>query len=87
MKYYTTELNRYALSLTQTNKKQNLLSSITRHDILNQLTALAGNLDLINDESKDPKIQKYIDVEKRITENYQIQFTKDYQEIGVHSPQ
>jgi PAS domain S-box-containing protein len=89
MQYHTTELNRYALSLTQTNKKLNLLSRITRHDILNQLTALAGYLDLINDESKDPKIQKYIDIEKRITETIrrQIQFTKDYQEIGVQSPQ
>jgi PAS domain S-box-containing protein len=63
MQYHTTELNRYALSLTQTNKKLNLLSRITRHDILNQLTALAGYLDLINEESKDPKIQKYIDIE------------------------
>ena len=80
MQYHTTELNRYALSLTQTNKKLNLLSRITRHDILNQLTALAGYLELIREESGDPKIQKYIDVEKRITETIrrQIQFTKDY---------
>jgi light-regulated signal transduction histidine kinase (bacteriophytochrome) len=89
MQYHTTELNRYALSLTQTNKKLNLLSRITRHDILNQLTALAGYLDLIREESGDPKIQKYIDHEKWITETIrrQIQFTKDYQEIGVQSPQ
>jgi PAS domain S-box-containing protein len=89
MQYHTTELNRYALSLTQTNKKLNLLSRITRHDILNQLTALAGYLELIREESGNPKIQKYIDVEKRITETIrrQIQFTKDYQEIGVQSPQ
>ena len=42
MHYHDSELNRYALALTQANKKLNLLSSITRHDILNQLTALAG---------------------------------------------
>jgi PAS domain S-box-containing protein len=89
MQYHTAELNRYALSLTQTNKKLNLLSHITRHDILNQLTALAGYLDLIHEESENPKIHKYIDIEKRITETIrrQIQFTKDYQEIGVQSPQ
>jgi hypothetical protein len=65
-----------------------LLSRITRHDILNQLTALAGYPNLISEESWDPKIQKYIDVEKRIAETIrkQIQFTKDYQEIGVQSP-
>lgn len=33
MQYHTTELNRYALSLTQTNKKLNLLSRIL-NDIL-----------------------------------------------------
>ncbi len=89
MHYHTAELNRYALSLTQTNKKLNLLSRITRHDILNQLTALAGYLDLIREESENPKIHTYVDAEKRITETIrrQIQFTKDYQEIGVQSPQ
>jgi PAS domain S-box-containing protein len=89
MQYHTAELNRYALSLTQTNKKLNLLSRITRHDILNQLSALAGYLDLMSEESRDPKIQKYIAVEKRIADTIrkQIHFTKDYQEIGVHSPQ
>jgi signal transduction histidine kinase len=38
---------------------------------------------------KNPKIQKYIDIGKRIAETIkkQIQFTKDYHEIGVQSPQ
>jgi len=89
MHYHDSELNRYALALTQANKKLNLLSSITRHDILNQLTALAGYLDMMDKESLDPKIRKYIDVEKRIAETIrkQIQFTKDYHEIGVRSPE
>ena len=89
MHYHEAEVNRYALALTQANKKLNLLSSITRHDILNQLTALVGYLELMGENSKDPKIQKYIDVEKRIAETIrkQIQFTKDYHEIGVESPQ
>jgi PAS domain S-box-containing protein len=89
MHYHDSELNRYALALTQANKKLNLLSSITRHDILNQLTALVGYLDMIDKEPLDPKIRKYIDVEKRIAETIrkQIQFTKDYHEIGVQSPQ
>ena len=43
----------------------------------------------MDEESENPKIQKYIEIEKRITETIrkQIQFTKDYQEIGVQSPQ
>ena len=87
--YHTAELSRYASSLTQANKKLNLLSSITRHDILNQLTALVGYLELMGEESDDPKIQKYIDVERKIADTIrkQIQFTRDYQDIGVQSPQ
>ena len=47
MHYHEAEVNRYALALTRANEKLNLLSSITRHDILNQLTALSGYLELM----------------------------------------
>jgi PAS domain S-box-containing protein len=89
MHYHEAEVNRYALALTRANEKLNLLSSITRHDILNQLTALSGYLELMSEGPKSPQIQKYIDIEKRIAETIkkQIQFTKDYHEIGVQSPQ
>ena len=89
MHYHEAEVNRYALALTRANEKLNLLSSITRHDILNQLTALSGYLELMGEGPKNPQIQKYIDIEKRIAQTIkkQIQFTKDYHEIGVHSPQ
>jgi PAS domain S-box-containing protein len=89
MHYHDSELNRYASALSLANKKLNLLSSITRHDILNQLTALLGYLDMMGEETNDPKIRKYIEVEKRIagTISKQIHFTKDYHEIGVQSPQ
>ena len=89
MRYHEAEVNRYALALTRANEKLNLLSSITRHDILNQLTALSGYLELMGEEPKNPQLQKYIDIEKRIAQTIkkQIQFTKDYHEIGVQSPQ
>ncbi len=89
MQYHEAELNRFAQSLNQANKKLNLLSSITRHDILNQLTAFLGYLELIEEETDNPKIKKYIELEKSIAETIrkQIQFTKDYHEIGVKSPQ
>jgi len=89
MHYHEAEVNRYALALTRANEKLNLLSSITRHDILNQLTALSGYLELMGEGPLAPQTQKYIDIEKRIAETIkkQIQFTRDYQEIGVHSPQ
>jgi signal transduction histidine kinase len=68
MHYHEAEVNRYALALTRANEKLNLLSSITRHDILNQLTALSGYLELMGEGPKNPQIQKYIDSEKRIAE-------------------
>jgi PAS domain S-box-containing protein len=89
MHYHEAEVNRYALALTRANEKLNLLSSITRHDILNQLTALSGYLELMGEGALTLQTKKYIEAGKRITETIkkQIQFTRDYHEIGVHSPQ
>jgi len=48
------------------NKKLQLLSGITRHDILNQVTGLTGYTELLSEVlPDDPEMQKYID---RITE-------------------
>ena len=89
MQYHESELNRYALALSQANKKLNMLSSITRHDILNQLTAIGVYLELIKSDVTDPNILEYITIEEKVLENIvkQIQFTKDYEKIGVSSPQ
>jgi PAS domain S-box-containing protein len=76
-----------ALSLA--NRKLNLLNSVTRHDILNQLTALIGYLELSKDEIKDPRLMTYVTKEETAANaiRSQILFTRDYQNIGVHSPQ
>ncbi len=71
------------------NKKLNLLSSITRHDILNQLLALKGYLELSGDILNEPmKLAEYIAKEQNIANTIedQIQFTKDYQNLGVAAP-
>lgn len=75
-------------ALHQANKKLNLLNSITRHDILNSLTALLGFLELSAEDAKDPTIKAYIDSEVRVANNIrrQIEFTKDYQDVGVKAP-
>jgi PAS domain S-box-containing protein len=73
-------------ALRQTNKKLNLLSSITRHDILNQLTALKGYLQLSQQSEHDPeKTQGYVEkgLQAAITIEHQISFTRDYEEMGV----
>jgi PAS domain S-box-containing protein len=89
MEQYSSEVTRYAEALTQTNDKLNLLNSITRHDILNQLTAILGYLELMKMTYPDPSLREFIDKEILAAQNIktQIMFTKDYQEIGVQSPQ
>jgi signal transduction histidine kinase len=69
------------------NKKINLLNSITRHDILNQLLVLKGFLVLSGEIEKDEKLLGYIDREKAAAEaiGRQIEFTRFYQDIGVLS--
>jgi PAS domain S-box-containing protein len=88
MQYHDSELNRYALELAQVNKKLNILSSITRHDILNKLTGLQGYLELMKGEYSDPRLQEYLTIQETIiqTITLQIRFTKDYQDIGIETP-
>jgi signal transduction histidine kinase len=71
------------------NKKLNLLSSITRHDIKNQLLALMGYLELAKMKTTDPELLQYIAKEEAaaLTIQRQIEFTKNYEDIGVRAPQ
>ena len=85
-----TERKRAEEALRQANKQLNLLSSITRHDILNQLLVLKGYLELSHEVIDNPTtIIEYIKkVEKAAnTIEHQIRFTKDYQELGVAPPE
>ena len=71
------------------NKKLNLLSNITRHDIVNQLLALNGYLELSREILDDPvKLAEFITKEQNIASTMQTQilFTKDYQDLGIHAP-
>lgn len=84
-----TERKKGEEAIRTANKKLNLLSSVTRHDVLNQLTALRGFLELADDET-DARARR--DLMSKVTEaaeriHHQITFTRDYQEIGLGSPQ
>lgn len=76
-------------ALTQANRKLNLLNNITRHDILNQLTALLGYIELAKQDNTDPAMTTYLEKEETAANaiRRQILFTRDYQNIGVNSPQ
>jgi PAS domain S-box-containing protein len=76
-------------ALKQANRKLSLLSSVTRHDIMNQLTILFGNLELMKLNRMDESMREYIEKAEAAAERIknQILFNKDYQNIGGHSPQ
>ncbi|WP_409199253.1 PAS domain S-box protein [Methanospirillum lacunae] len=80
---------RSAAALKRANKQLNLLSSITRHDILNQITALNGYLTLIRDEIRDEEVARYLDKLESVagTIETQIAFTRVYQDLGSQEPQ
>ncbi|HDR72462.1 MAG TPA: PAS domain S-box protein [Methanoculleus sp.] len=77
-------------ALEDASSKLNLLTSITRHDILNQVTALKGFLALMQDplqstaEAEDMfrSLEKIADTIRR-----QITFTADYQDMGERKPE
>lgn len=82
------QLLQYSNALQVANKKQRLLSTITRHDINNQLTGLKIYLGLIEQEQTDPALAVYC--QKATTAADQIagmiQFTREYEQIGISAP-
>src|SRR5271157_646476 len=96
MKYHERELLKYLAELKlmeeavqSANQKLNLLNRIVRHDILNTITGLMGLEDMlgshISGEEAATLLREIKDCTRRI--QHQINFTRDYQEIGVQTPQ
>jgi len=83
------ERKRFEAAIQLANRKLNTLSSITRHDILNQITAIVMYLSLTEELVNDPDVIANIRKIEKITEliQTQIQFTRDYQDIGAGAPQ
>jgi PAS domain S-box-containing protein len=75
-------------ALRQANKKLNILSGITRHDINNQLVALDGYIELLRERIRDPSsdgdFSRILATTSRITNL--IRFTKEYEMIGLNAP-
>ncbi len=63
----------------------NLLNSKIRHDMLNQLTAIVGYLELSHDIITDPTIIDYVEKEQKAADRLQqkLIFTREYQKIGL----
>lgn len=85
----TVDLRLAQEALSKANKKLNLLSEITRHDIKNQLLALSGYLEISKISLGDPVVTlEYIAKEEKIADTlaHQISFTKEYEDLGVNTP-
>ena len=75
-------------ALAQTNKKLNLLSGLTRHDIRNELVLLTGYTTLLEKGPSDPDSRSYA---ARLTESAKkidalLEFSKEYEMIGTEAP-
>jgi PAS domain S-box-containing protein len=88
MEFHAQEVMQFSRSLDMAIRKLNLLSSITRHDINNQLTVLMGYLEILGmkqpDTSNDEYFRKAATVAQRIST--MIQFTRTYESIGAMAP-
>ncbi len=83
-----TERKRAEEALHTANKKLTLLSSITRHDIKNQLTVLMGYLSILEKKQPDSTLTEYFGKVSAAAQRIlsMIQFTKEYESIGVKAP-
>ena len=83
------ERKQFEEAITLANRKLNTLSSITRHDILNQVTAIVMYLSLAEEEAHDPAlISAHLRKIGQVTDliQKQIRFTQNYQYIGTRPP-
>lgn len=76
-------------ALRASNAKLNLMTSIVRHDIINQVSVLMGFISLLKSDTIDPaKKEEYLASASEAGERISriIAFSKEYQQIGVTEP-
>jgi PAS domain S-box-containing protein len=83
------EHKRFESAIQRANRKLNTLSSITSHDILNQISAIIMYLSLAEEEVTDPMTHEHLHKIEQITQliQKQIRFSRDYRNIGSRPPQ
>jgi PAS domain S-box-containing protein len=82
------ERKRFEAAIQLANRKLHTLSSITRHDILNQVTAIVMYISMTEEMNADPQVGQNLQKINEITSLIlrQIRFTRDYQNIGTSAP-
>ncbi|WP_321506201.1 PAS domain S-box protein [uncultured Methanoregula sp.] len=83
-----TEMKQFQNAIRESNRKLNLLSSITRHDVANQLTVVQGYTQLAALRKPEPVIADFLSkISSAVdTIQHQIEFTRAYQDMGVQAP-
>jgi PAS domain S-box-containing protein len=83
-----TEYRAMERAVSEANHKLNLLNSMTRHDVTNQLTVLQGFAQIAAMKKGDPVMADYLAkiITAANTIARQIEFTRTYQELGVKAP-
>ncbi|MDD3070991.1 MAG: MASE3 domain-containing protein [Methanoculleus horonobensis] len=75
-------------ALARANAKLNLLSGITRHDILNQITVARAYIEFAGEDNENPGLQTCLErAHAAVGEiQKQIEFSRDYQDMGLKEP-
>jgi PAS domain S-box-containing protein len=76
-------------ALRQVNRKLNLISSLSRHDILNRVSVLLGYLDRAKTMTSDTALLEHLNRLEVSTKTIGklVQFTRDFKDLGMHPPQ
>jgi len=85
----TTKRKNAEEALKRANRQLNLLGSITRHDLLNKITVILGNLKIAERKCSDTEQAEHLRKIRYATSaiKSQIEFTRVYQNLGTHEPQ
>ena len=69
-------------------KNLNMFSSMTRHDILNQLMVVSGSLELASYGLQDPDLLQHLNRAQTAAKNIQrqITFSREYENLGATAP-
>jgi PAS domain S-box-containing protein len=80
---------RTEIALRQANRQLSLLSGITRHDILNNVTVILGYLGIAEVKCTDPNLEMYLKRMEQATRaiQAQVEFTRIYHDLGTNEPQ
>jgi PAS domain S-box-containing protein len=82
------ERTRMEHTLHLANKKLNVLTSLTRHDIQNKVTVLLGYLGRAQKREKDPVIIEYLERQEQAAKAIrdEITITRDFKDLGSDPP-